>query len=144
MRWILLIFAAEMRKGFRLLLLVTLGWAQSGKVKKLLAQADKEYYYFRNPESAAALYREVLQQDPKNQYAAYRLARCYWYTNETERAVEHYQKALEINADANDTIYLDLGIAQKKLGRYEEAKTSFQEFLKRHKAQDILRKQAEI
>jgi len=144
MRWIILIFAAEMREGFRLLLLVTLGWAQSGKVKKLLAQADKEYYYFRNPESAAELYKEVLRQDPKNQYAAYRLARCYWYTNETERAVEHYQKALEINADANDTIYLDLGIAQKKLGRYEEAKTSFQEFLKRHKTQDILRKQAEI
>ena len=133
-----------MQKGLTLLLLIALGWAQSAKVKKLLAQADKEYYTFRNPEKAAELYKQVLQNDPRNQYAAYRLARCYWYTNETERAVEHYQKALEINADANDTIYLDLGIAQKKLGRYEEAKTSLQEFLKRHKAQDILRKQAEI
>jgi outer membrane protein OmpA-like peptidoglycan-associated protein/tetratricopeptide (TPR) repeat protein len=133
-----------MQKGLTLLLLIALGWAQSAKVKKLLAQADKEYYTFRNPEKAAELYKQVLQNDPRNQYAAYRLARCYWYTNETERAVEHYQKALEINADANDTIYLDLGIAQKKLGRYEEAKKSLQEFLKRHKAQDILRKQAEI
>ena len=133
-----------MQKGLTLLLLIALGWAQSAKVKKLLAQADKEYYTFRNPEKAAELYKQVLQNDPRNQYAAYRLARCYWYTNETERAVEHYQKALEINADINDTIYLDLGIAQKKLGRYEEAKTSLQEFLNRHKAQDILRKQAEI
>lgn len=131
-----------MRLG--LLLILNLGWAQSGKVKKLLAQADREYYYFRNPEGAATLYKQVLQEDPKNQYAAYRLARCYWYTNETALAVEQYQKALEINADVNDTIYLDLGIAQKKLGRYEEAKASFQEFLKRHRAQDILRKQAEI
>ncbi len=133
-----------MRTRWGLLLIFALGWAQSGKVKKLLAQADKEYYYFRNPEGAAELYKQVLREDPKNQYAAYRLARCYWYTNETGLAVEQYQKALEINADANDTIYLDLGIAQKKLGRYEEAKASFQEFLKRHKTQDILRKQAEI
>jgi len=133
-----------MQARLGLLLILALGWAQSGKVKKLLAQADKEYYYFRNPEGAAALYKQVLQEDPKNQYAAYRLARCYWYTNETGLAVEQYQKAIEINADANDTIYLDLGIAQKKLGRYEEAKVSFQEFLKRHKTQDILRKQAEI
>ncbi len=133
-----------MRTRWGLLLIFALGWAQSGKVKKLLAQADKEYYYFRNPEGAAELYKQVLREDPKNQYAAYRLARCYWYTNETGLAVEQYQKALEINADANDTIYLDLGIAQKKLGQYEEAKASFQEFLKRHKTQDILRKQAEI
>jgi len=133
-----------MQTRWGLLLIFALGWAQSGKVKRLLAQADKEYYYFRNPEGAAALYKQVLKEDPKNQYAAYRLARCYWYTNETGLAVEQYQKALEIDADANDTIYLDLGIAQKKLGRYEEAKASFQEFLKRHKTQDILRKQAEI
>ncbi|MCS7152723.1 MAG: OmpA family protein [Bacteroidia bacterium] len=119
-------------------------FAQSNKVRKLIAQADKEYYSYRNPEKAAELYKEALALDQLNQYAAYRLARCYWYTNETEKAVEAYQKALSINADANDTIYLDLGIAQKKLGRYTEAKQSLQEFLRRHKAQDILRKQAEI
>ncbi len=133
-----------MRQGLLILLITALGWAQSGKTKKLLAQADKEYYYFRNPEKAAELYKQVLQEDPKNQYTAYRLARCYWYTNETGLAVEQYQKALEINAEANDTIYLDLGLAQKKLGRYEEAKTALQEFLRRHKTQDILRKQAEM
>ncbi len=119
-------------------------WAQSRKVRKLLAEADKEYYAFRNPEKAAELYKQVLSQDPNNQYAAYRLARCYWYTNNTEQAVEAYQKALSINAETNDTIYLDLGLAQKKLGRYPEAIQSFQEFLRRHKAQDILRKQAEL
>ncbi len=133
-----------MLRGLLLGLSATLVWAQSGKVKKLLAEADKEYYYFRNPERAAELYKEVLTQDPKNQYAAYRLGRCYWYTNETGRAIEQYQRALEINADANDTIYLDLALAQKKMGQYEAATRSFQEFLKRHKAQDIYRKQAEI
>ncbi|MCX7606159.1 MAG: OmpA family protein [Bacteroidia bacterium] len=119
-------------------------WAQSGKVRKLLAEADKEYYVSRNPERAADLYKQVLSLEPSNQYAAYRLARCYWYTNNTEQAVEAYQKALAISTEATDTIYLDLGIAQKKLGRYPEAMQSFQEFLRRHKTQDILRKQAEI
>lgn len=119
-------------------------WAQSGKARKLLAEADKEYYVYRNPEKAAELYKQVLSLESNNQYAAYRLARCYWYTNNTEQAVEAYQKALAINAEANDTIYLDLGIAQKKLGRYPEAIQSFEEFLRRHKAQDILRKQAEV
>ena len=119
-------------------------WAQSGKVRKLLAEADKEYYVYRNPEKAAELYKQVLSLEPTNQYAAYRLARCYWYTNNTEQAVEAYQKALAINSETNDTLYLDLGIAQKKLGRYPEAIQSFEEFLRRHKAQDILRKQAEI
>ncbi|MCX8111891.1 MAG: OmpA family protein [Bacteroidia bacterium] len=119
-------------------------FAQSSKVRKLLAEADKEYYTNRNPEKAAELYKQVLSLDQNNQYAAYRLARCYWYTNETERAVEAYQKALAINAETCDTIYLDLGIAQKKLGQYAEAKKTLQEFLSRHKAQDILRKQAEI
>ncbi|MCS7296838.1 MAG: OmpA family protein [Bacteroidia bacterium] len=118
--------------------------AQTAKVRKLLAEADQEYYVYRNPEKAAELYQKVLAQDPNNQYAAYRLARCYWYTNETEKAIEGYQKALSMNAEANDTIYLDLGIAQKKAGRYAEARESFNEFLRRHKAQDILRKQAEV
>ncbi len=129
-------------------ILLWAGWAilfaQSAKVRKLLAQADREYYTFRNPEKAAELYKQVLSLEPNNQYAAYRLARCFWYTNETEKAIEAYQKALAINADANDTIYLDLGIAQKKLGRYAEAKQSLEEFIRRHKAQDILRKQAEV
>ena len=119
-------------------------WAQSGKVRKLLAEADKEYYVYRNPEKAAELYKQVLSLEPNNQYAAYRLARCYWYTNNTEQAVEAYQKALAINSETNDTLYLDLGIAQKKLGRYPEAIQSCEEFLRRHKAQDILRKQAEV
>jgi len=118
--------------------------AQPRKVRKLLAEADKEYYVFRNPEKAAELYKQVLSQDPTNQYAAYRLARCYWYTNNTEQAAEAYQKALALNPEANDTIYLDLALAQKKLGRYPEAMQSLQEFLRRHKGQDILRKQAEI
>ncbi|MEN3040738.1 MAG: OmpA family protein [Bacteroidia bacterium] len=121
-----------------------IAFAQSSKVRKLLAEADKEYYLYRNPEKAAELYKEVLSLDANNQYAAYRLARCYWYINETDRAVEAYQKALSINPEVNDTIYLDLGIAQKKLGRYKEAQQSFGEFLRRHKTQDILRKQAEI
>lgn len=118
--------------------------AQSRKVRKLLEEADKEYYTYRNPEKASELYKQVLSSDPNNQYAAYRLARCFWYMNETEKAVEGYQKALAINAETNDTIYLDLGIALKKLGRYKEAREAFQQFLTRHKTQDIFRKQAEI
>ncbi|MCX7651588.1 MAG: OmpA family protein [Bacteroidia bacterium] len=132
----------------RYLTLLAVGWAtlfaQSSKVRKLIAEADKEYYTYRNPEKAAELYKQALALDANNQYAAYKLARCYWYTNETEKAVEAYQKALAINAETSDTIYLDLGIAQKKLGRYKEAQQSLEEFLRRHKTQDILRKQAEV
>ncbi|MCS7189849.1 MAG: OmpA family protein [Bacteroidia bacterium] len=126
---------------------ITILFAQnksSKKVKQLIEEADKEYYTYRNPEKAAELYKQVISLDANNQYALYRLGRCYWYTNNTEQAVEAYQKALAVNTEANDTIYLDLGIAQKKIGRYPEAIQSFEEFLRRHKTVDILRKEAEI
>ncbi|MCS7162796.1 MAG: OmpA family protein [Bacteroidia bacterium] len=128
----------------RALLLGGFLWAQSAKVRALLAEAEREYYVNRNPERAAELFKQVLSQDPQNFYAAYRLGRCYWYTNYTENAIEAYKKALAIDSLSNDTIYLDLGMAQKKVGRYAEAIVSLERFLERHKAKDILRKQGEI
>ncbi|MGQ9863576.1 MAG: OmpA family protein [Bacteroidia bacterium] len=126
------------------LLLIAVAYPQSKKVKKLLQEADRAYYVNRDPEAAAELYKQVIKEEPANQYATYRIGRCAWYTNNTEEAIRWYQAALQIDPNANDTIYFDLGLAQKKLGSYSEATLSFREFLNRHKTNDYLRSQAQI
>jgi peptidoglycan-associated lipoprotein len=101
------------------------------KVAKLIDEADK---LFSNREQvlAEAKYQEALKLDPTNFHAVYRIGRCYWYMMEPETAVQWYRSALDIDANANDTLFLDLAVALRKLDRCYEAKDFLNQFLKRH------------
>lgn len=112
----------------------------TGTPEKILKQADYLYatYHYVDAEEG---YKEVLKKDPKNFHATYRAGMCNWITHEYADAINYFESAIELNPNANDTLYFNLGIAYKKMNRYNDAKETFNTFKKRWKYQDDYAKQ---
>lgn len=71
-----------------------------------------------------AQYKDVIAKDPKNYDALVSLGHLYYDTGQPEKAVEVYQKALEINPkDAN--IRTDMGTMYRSLGKFDRAIEEF-------------------
>ncbi len=89
-------------------------------------KADK-YYELYAFDQAIKLYEEALATAPGNYEAMSRLAECYRQTNRLDKAGLWYSKAAENpNVDPVDIFYYAQVL--KSLGRYEEAKTRFEEY----------------
>lgn len=117
------------------LLAVPLGAIGQSKTDKLLKKANL-YFNSYNVVGAEELYKEVLAQDENNFEAAYQLGRVNNYLKDYREALRWFRKASEVDPDRNDTVYLQIGLAYKKLNNYRKAKESFEEFKTRHKTQD--------
>lgn len=100
------------------------------KVKKILKQADKKFFY-RDMVKASEYYAHALQVDDQNFYAAFRLGRCLWYMGYPDSARRFYDDAVRMNPNGNDTVYFLLANALKEIGSYDEAKTTYHEFMRR-------------
>ncbi|MEM6265802.1 MAG: OmpA family protein [Bacteroidota bacterium] len=124
------------------LLLPSLGLAQ-GNISKLQKKADEFYVNYKFVEAEAA-YKEIIELDPNNYQAAYRLGEANSVLQDYQEALRFYRKASEINPSRNDTVYLRIGLTYKTLGNYRRAKQSLNEFLNRHKTQDEYRTRAEL
>lgn len=71
-----------------------------------------------------AQYKDVIAKDPKNYEAIVGLGHLYFDTGQPEKAIEMYQKALEINPnDAN--VRTDMGTMYRNLGNFDEAIEEF-------------------
>ena len=77
---------------------------------------------------AEAEYVRALELDPKNADFNNRLAIDYNEWGKTEKAVQYYQKAIELKP--NHVFYLSLGSAYEKLGKLEDAAKAYQESIK--------------
>ena len=73
---------------------------------------------------AQAIYREVLQHDPKHFDSLHFLGVAYAQTGQLDIAIEHISRAIEINPAASFALF-NLGNAQRDLKRYEEALSSY-------------------
>ncbi len=115
----------------------------SGKIDKLLRKADESFrtYYIVDAEK---LYQEVLSLDPNNYRAAYQLGRISDYVKDYQEALRWYRKASEISPDRSDTLYLQIGLAYKRLANCRKAKEYFDIFLARHNTQDELSERAKL
>ena len=109
--------------------------AQSGEVEKLLQKASAQYNAGFMTE-ADVLYQAVLNIDPNNFEAAQRLGRVHNALENYQESLRWYRKASEIDPELNDTLYLRLGLAYKRVGNYRKAKEAFQSFQTRHETQD--------
>ena len=116
--------------------------AQS-KADKLLNKAD-EYFNSNNTVDAEILYKQVLSEDPNNYRAAYQLGRVNSFVNDYQEALRWYRKASEIDPNRNDTVYLQIGLAYKRLNNYRQAIAYFEEFKTRHQTQDEYFERAEL
>lgn len=121
---------------FALLLLIqTSVWAQqrnySTSSKKAIERFEKAITAFdeRRDTDGEMFLKKALEADDKFIEAYSVLGDMYSNTNQPEKAIEQYQKALEINAAFFPNNYNSLGVELMKLGRYNEAKESFKKFL---------------
>ncbi|MEL6676076.1 MAG: OmpA family protein [Bacteroidota bacterium] len=126
-----------------LMFLVVPLFMQGQNTEKLLNRADA-YFQSNNTVDAQVLYKQVLSADPSNYKAAYQLGRINVYLREYQEALRWYRKASEIDPNRNDTLYLQIGLAYKRLNNYRKAKDYFEEFKKRHGVQDEYYERAEL
>lgn len=115
----------------------------NSKVEKLLRKAD-EYFRGYDIVEAEALYQQALALDGNNYRAAYQLGRINDYVRDYQEALRWYRKASEIDPNRTDTLYLQIGLAYKRLANYRKAKEYFEEFKQRHEVQDELYERAEL
>lgn len=116
---------------------------QDKKVEKLIRKANLN---FQSEKFVAAeeMYRGVLESQPSNYTATYRLGLINDYLDDYTEALRWYRRASEIDPDRNDTVYLQIGLSYKKLNNYRLAKESLLEFQKRHETQDEYYKRAQL
>lgn len=113
------------------------------KFKRLVFDANQKYYD-RDIIPATELYLQAFNMDPNNFEVAYRLGRCKYYSENIDSSLIFYERAREIDPDANDTLYFDLAGTLKKLGRYDEARKMYREFIKRYQYDDYFKRQAKF
>jgi Flp pilus assembly protein TadD len=77
---------------------------------------------------AEAEYLRALELDPKNADFNNHLAIDYDEWGKTEKAIEYYQKTIELKPQ--HVLYFSLGSAYEKLGKLEEATRAYQESIK--------------
>jgi len=116
---------------------------QAQNAEKTLRKADEAFQVYNTVE-AEELYKEVLEADPDNFRAAYQLGRVNSYLRDYREALRWFRKSAEIDPNRNDTVYLQIGLAYKRLNNYRKARESFEEFMQRHKVQDEYYKRAEL
>jgi tetratricopeptide (TPR) repeat protein len=76
-----------------------------------------------------AQYKDVIAKDPKNYDAIVGLGNLYFDTGQSEKAIEMYQKALEINP--NDiNVRTDMGTMYRKIGNIDRAVEEFKKSIK--------------
>lgn len=125
-----------------LLAIPGLMFAQKGG-DKILTKAD-EHYASEEYSDAEDLYKEVLNNDPNNYHAAYRLGKVNSFLRDYEESLRFYRKATEISPSRNDTVYFHIGEIYKTLSNCRKAKEAFNEFMRRHPQQDAYFRAAEL
>jgi tetratricopeptide (TPR) repeat protein len=78
---------------------------------------------------AEPLFKEVIQNKPKDTEANYNLALCLHNQNKTEEALIYYQKAVELNPFLSEA-YNNIAIIYKDMGKYDEAEAAFKKAVK--------------
>ncbi len=100
----------------------------SGKVKKIFDKGMN--YVFQNfNEKAVAEFEKVLKIDPTFIDAQIQWSAIYYELKQYKKAETGFQKVLSIDPNYNSKVYYTLAITKKRLGKYDEAASYFQQYL---------------
>lgn len=84
------------------------------------------------PEEALLHYDTLLQQQPENYYVLYNIGYVNLvYLDNNDKALEYFDKVLEINPDYTDAYY-NKGLALERMGQYRQAEEIYKDILKAH------------
>lgn len=106
------------------LIAIVLLVASCGLEKK----AEKSFELARYQESIE-LYNKILAKNESNGNANYYVAESYRLSNRINKAEDYYVKAMD-NGIKNDSIMLNYAFAQKAQGKYDEARSTIEKYLK--------------
>jgi outer membrane protein OmpA-like peptidoglycan-associated protein len=93
-------------------------------------EEGKKCYETRKDAEAEKLLNKTLQEDPNFVEAHSALAYLLMEKNRTSEAMEHFQKAIEINPKFFPRNYFDLALAQLLSAKYAEAQKNLETYLK--------------
>lgn len=85
------------------------------------------YFQQRQLQSAAEEYRLAIAQDPHQERFHYNLGLVYYSLVLYDLAIDHYEKAIEINPLFSEAWY-NMALALEKLNRTEKAYIAFQKY----------------
>ncbi len=98
----------------------------SSSIAALLTQAKAAKD--TNPAESERLFKEVLAIDPGNFEALTQVGRFFTMKKDYPQAIQHYQRALQINDQAAD-VHFNLGFIYLAQGAYDSAKASYENCL---------------
>ncbi len=74
--------------------------------------------------SQIAALQDILKKDPKNVKALVELGNIYFDSNQADKAIENYSRALELEP-RNPDVRTDMGIMYRRKGQFDKAVTEF-------------------
>jgi outer membrane protein OmpA-like peptidoglycan-associated protein/tetratricopeptide (TPR) repeat protein len=114
-----------------------------GSPEKILQLANDLYRAQRFAKAIEA-YNEVLKKEPSNFLATVRVAKCSYFIQEYDDAARYFESAIDIDKNANDTMYFEYGITLRVLDRHNDALQQFKEFQRRWKENDDYLKRVKL
>lgn len=106
-------------------------------------EEGKKNYEVRKDEEAEKLLNKAIQEDPNFVEAHSALAYLLMEKRRTKEAIEHFQKAIDINPKFFPRNYFDLGLAQLLSADYDNAVKNLESFLKFERINPNTKEQAE-
>lgn len=92
-------------------------------------EEGKSYYDIRKNDLAELSLLLAIKNDPNFAEAELLLAYVYTENNAPEKAIEHYQKSININPNLFPEAHASLGLLQIDMGKYTEAKKNLENYL---------------
>lgn len=92
-------------------------------------EEGKSYYDIRKNDLAELSLLLAIKNDPNFAEAELLLAYVYTENNVPEKAIEHYQKSININPNLFPEAHASLGLLQVDMGKYTEAKKNLENYL---------------
>ncbi|OFY87471.1 MAG: hypothetical protein A3K10_04850, partial [Bacteroidetes bacterium RIFCSPLOWO2_12_FULL_31_6] len=92
-------------------------------------EEGKSYYDIRKNDLAELSLLLAIKNDPNFAEAELLLAYVYTENNDPEKAIEHYQKSININPNLFPEAHASLGLLQIDMGKYAEAKKNLENYL---------------
>ena len=107
-------------------------FAKSSQQPKLAEELCRQGYSYSingDDQKALELFKEAIEQDPKNVMAWNGLGSCQVGLNKPDAAIEAYKQAIKINPE-DDAMHYVLGNYYQKLGRHQEAIDSYKQVVR--------------
>lgn len=100
--------------------------------------AGRHEFLNNNMRGALTIYREVLDTDPNNALAVYRVAECHYSLKSYKLAVEYFDKAIASDPNVSENKDFFRGQIHHRVGELEEALEAYQTYLSKTKSSKTL------